>query len=70
MVDGALLHAVCLADAVDGNGQVPLLVIVPTEDEVRIGEILLVNISPKDALGTLRPTSVSMVVVNVEPTPS
>ena len=69
-MDGALFHAVGLADAVDGHGQVPLLVVVPSQDEVRVGEILLVNISPEDALGTLCPSSISMVVVNVESTPS
>ncbi len=59
-----------MVQPVDSYGQVPLLVIVASQDEVRVGEILLVDIGPEDALGTLRPTSVSVVVVNVEPTPS
>ena len=57
-----------MVQPVDSYGQVPLLMVVASQDEVRIGEILLVYIGPEDALGTLRPTSVSVVVVNVKST--
>jgi len=68
VVDRPLLEAEVVVQPVDSDGQVPLLMVVASQDEVRIGKILLVDIGPEDALGTLRSTSVSVVVVNVKPT--
>ena len=44
----------------------PLLVVVAAHDKVCIGKVLLVDVSSKDAFGTFRSSSISVVVVDVE----
>ena len=44
----------------------PLLVVVSSKDEVRVGEVLLVDVRAQDSFGTFGATAVPVVVVDVE----
>ena len=65
-MDGSLLEVHGLRYPVDRHGEVPLLVVVSSEDKVRVGEVLLVDVGTEDTLRTFGASAVPMMVVDVE----
>ena len=66
-MDASFFELVLCRNSVDRYGVVPLLMIMTTQDQVGIREVLLVNVDSEHTLASFRASTIAVVIMDIEP---